>query len=317
MTQWALFKAINFISLIVVSVLLTAVDGYAVSAKPFQCQQFYGNFQDVAKNIKWRAENDYQKLYGLVSDFMAPSLPHGQLLGRVKSKQSILAKLRRRAAHLTNPILAKYAIEDSVGMRLVLNDSSPKQIDQVINNLVQARQRGDIKVLGVRDHTSSKVPGYLNDDQMGMLTDMIARDVSSLLYSRLKLYYSWGVHAVEKKNGFIGFNLFLQNREGVYFELQIIGDKVEKIANEEHTYYDWYSGKHIDNKQESIYRAAGFITKQEHGLNALAQDQLTYVRYLNQKYEEARKQELEEDYTPVQFPFDLLKYPDLELGKIY
>lgn len=317
MVQRALLKQLNFISLTVLSILFTAVDGNAVSAKPFRCQQFYSNFQDVAKNIKLRAENDYQKLYDLASDLMEPSITHSQLVGRVKSEQSILVKLRRRAAQLTNPIAAKYAIEDSVGLRLVLSDSSPKQIDQVIENLSQARQRGDIKVLGVRDHTSSKVPGYLDDTQTQMITSMIAEDFSSLPFSRLKLYYGWGVHSAEKKTGFIGFNLFLQSRDGVYFELQVIGDKVERIANEEHIYYDWYSGKPIDSQRGSIYRAAGFETKKEQGAKVLGHDQWTYSRYLKEKYEEARKQELGYESPTVLFPIELFSYPELELGKTH
>lgn len=168
---------------------------------------------------------------------------------RIKSTESICDKSAGRRWY--NEKEVKRHMTDIVGARIVMADSSTKQVDRVINRLTEAVRDNKLKILEIENYRPDPI---LN--QNGKV--LKSYDYSSrLALKNLKDVCDSKGKFINKKDedlrsGYMAIHLLVQLPNGFTGEIQIMGSDVEKFKEVEDICYKVKNGKKVDKKYDSV-----------------------------------------------------------------
>lgn len=138
------------------------------------------------------------------------------LSGRIKSQDSILRKLKNRFLKTSNN--NAYDIVPDICAYRLTSDGSREKLEEIIAALEKAIDDGKLFPYSVINHGKPELQ-YLTQDQNECLQNK-------------------GFEIFQKKHGnFICTNIRLMDKDKNYFELQIIGDKMNELNVNEHGFY--------------------------------------------------------------------------------
>jgi hypothetical protein len=197
-------------------------------------------------------------------------------------KQQKIAQLLERTKKLaTDKSLAKENVHDLYGMRLNLRDIGKESTDKIVNSLIEAIQKGDIKILeienyrGANSNFSSWTKFYFSPAQIRKLQEVSSNPIEIVFQ--------------KKHSGYTATQMKIQSKNGAIMEFQIRGEHVHDLAKIEHIPYDLRQGKDIakGNNQIGI-----ILTKVQKAIKQLNEKQFVeYERYIYENYVYAQAQE--------------------------
>jgi hypothetical protein len=226
----------------------------------------------------------------------------GRVEARAKDPVSAANRLQRAVekfgAKVTNVPEAIENLWDAIGTRLVLADPSAKGVDEVVSRLARAIETGELKVVEINNLSGAGGKPYF----------------SAQNFEKLKLAGS-GVgqrintnSAKAMNSGYTVATVYIEHANHVRGELQIIGPRVQEVANLEHIPYDIALGKPlVRNVPPDVGRELSEkLAPIERAMEKLSPaNKLAYDNYLNQSYIHARNLELGLPSTPPRFPVEL------------
>ena len=259
------------------------------------------------KNLSEELATHYQlQLPGAHEQITELLGPYGMVTGRAKTADSILDKLRHwqsspRPKNL--PLLT-----DGIGTRLIFRHGHPGEVEAVLQQLIRAVQRGQLKIQSIHNYRGINVPAYLEPDQVQRLV----KATQQAKQERHFVGVNNGPDAI-KSSGYTTLQLKLIYGNGVHGELQVRGPLVNQVSEREHQLYAIRQGKsqHQDNPFRRGQLSAKRLEKTFHSLSG--KEQADYLAYIHQHYENARK--LERGPSIVQttvFPKSLAQHPELQ-----
>ena len=246
--------------------------GFTLPLKDEVLQQLSGIIQDTCKGIF-----EYEYTPVLKKHFAGTG---SKFSGRLKEASSILPKLQRRIddlekCHSVSQIYS--VVPDLCGFKLTTNGGS-KETEKIISKINDLIKLDRFKPTHIINR--GKIP-YINQEQLGELSNK-------------------GFYIIEPK-GASNFNCasvyFLDKKHGIPIELQIMGDKTDKINAKEHIFYNY--------KTKGGATEHGTINEKfQKALDLMTNDEINqYQKYIDDCYSFARAQELNLKSTKPILPY--------------
>lgn len=220
----------------------------------------------------------------------------GEVQARAKDTASAANRLQRAidkfGAEVATPEQAVSNLYDAIGTRVVLKNQTPEGVGQVVDGLVQAKKAGTLDITEVNNLHGPDGKPYLTPDHVAQLRAAGIRVNESKVFD----------------TGYTMAAVYLRHANGVRGEFQIIGPRVQKLANLEHLPYDAALGKPLDRGLSAQARAqvAPELAAFEGAVRGLGPNgTIRYNQYLNDSYIQARNIELgrlSADTPPLALP---------------
>lgn len=176
-----------------------------------------------------------------------------------------------------NPTLVKALVEDQHGMRLVLKDVSPENMDKLIDNWVAETKKGNVEITefenycGNNPNYNKKNDYYFSDEQMARI-----QAVSEEKGITIKVAPS------SKTSGYTCAQLKIRAKNGQIMELQIRGQETNKFAEIEHFTYDALSNKDISRGNNRI---SNLTIRTKNAISNLKSDPDKLAKYKKYNYD--------------------------------
>lgn len=228
-------------------------------------------------NIAKEDFSDYMKLFQLIFGDMDV-----EVTGRIKEPSSIMPKLEKRMGRMNGAY--SDMVPDLYGFKII-SDGSYQTTEKIIKRIGNLVDDGILSPSHFLNH--GKYP-YFNEEQAEKLSK--------------KGFYA----APSKSSGFTDVNLYFNNlKNGSKIELQIIGDKSNKINTKEHLFYNF--------KTKGAAVEHGVINKKYQTVfEAMTPDEIEkYNKYVDECYSFARHQELGLKYEKPKLPENFDKILEL------
>lgn len=258
-----------------------------------------------SKDFYKQSQNSLDESLKVINDIL-PEEFRPYLKARVKSELSIYEKLVRIITNKfknqnnqiklikTNPEFAKEVLHDLTGIRLTLDDVSPKNIDKLVLALIDAINKGDIKILKIKNYTG------VNENYIGKNTPYLS---NAQIRKILDISPHTKIYLGEKESGYTATQLKIKPKHGDIFEFQIRGKHIDAFADIEHIPYDLRRNKDIakGNNQAGI-----ILTKTQKAIKSLSEEQYQkYQEYLYQNYIYAQAKELGRNAIKPELPKEI------------
>ncbi|NOK15868.1 SH3 domain-containing protein [Corallococcus carmarthensis] len=228
----------------------------------------------------------------------------GAVQARAKDAVSAANRLQRAVkffnAKVTTVEGAIANLWDAIGTRLILSDTSPAAMSQVVSRLAEAIRLGELEVTDINNLHGPGGKPYFTPEHLEALQVAAFEAGKPLKINVSKVMES----------GYTVVCAYLRHANGVRGELQIIGKEVLNIANAEHIPYDVLLHKPlIRNVSPAAEAELQVLVKPvEAAMASLSEAQKAqYLQYLNQSYIHARMLELGQKSTPPPLPPGLNK----------
>ncbi len=302
MFDHALFKAATLIRCAVYCLVIATLMSFsAVSNAGNTCSTLF-NEKSTSSNLLQTADdlNDiFQQnirhiVFKLNSIF---SSIYGKIVYRTKSTPSIAHKLQ--VFKVFDYEKGIEVIQDGIGTKLILNSLTAPAIELFVQRLEQAILQNDIYPVEISNYHGRGIKPYLTRDQVDRLLRATKATGRSVVYNS---------NSDTKRSGYTTFQINCRLPKGLFFELQVRGSYVDKIAHAEHVVYDFVSGK-VD-----LTKSLDPISQ---GLVLLPPEYIVlYSLYLNNGYRWARRVESGEELPVPNLPLELRALPQLSLHSI-
>lgn len=205
----------------------------------------------------------------------------GQVSVRSKSESSIFSKLQHNKVQPANLQQALTKIPDGIGIRLILNDASPKAIVAFVDTLTKAILNHQIQITDLENYHGPNTLAYLSEAQVIHLS-YVANMTGHPMHVRT------GPHSL-KSSGYTTLQMNIKFPHGVSGELQVRGPVIHSIAEAEHLAYDLRQGKLDAESKAAVKHAKDVLT----GLTPT--QQTAYSNYILACYIWGRSAELGQD----------------------
>ena len=222
--------------------------------------------------------------------------------GRAKEVGSATNRLQRALDNgwtdeINTPEQAIDNLWDAVGTRIVIEDPTPQNIDNLVNNLCDAMCQGKINITKVNSLVGENGVPYLTNNHL-LQFDEVANSLDHSVVTKMISYDS----------GYTAGMVYIRYPSGVRGELQILGPNVLEISNAEHLPYDAFLNKPYagafpesnlrlaSNQLDPIRTAAQALTPTQKDI---------YLDYLNKNYINARLLETGQPVNPIELPTEL------------
>lgn len=180
--------------------------------------------ESLSNTLHNSGKKDFEKYFNLFDSYFNDT--GAKLTGRTKDCSSILSKLSKRTKILdcsSDPSFslierANVAVPDLNGYRLITS-GKPEDVEKIVTKITDLIFDG--KLYPSHFFNYEQVP-YLTEEQ----TDFL---------SKLGFYHNKD----KKPSGFSCVNMYFYTDEGKKIELQIMGDKVDKVNDKQHLTYNY------------------------------------------------------------------------------
>ncbi len=226
-------------------------DGKTVDDKAY-----YGGVGSTVKKMLDEAQAPYDKFKATMEDIFKdycefegnkPKDLIGKLIVNQKSEKSLRQKCASRK--VMNMAEAKDEIRDVIRGRIVLNDSNNYGNRKVCNALTKAVSAGKVKIVSVKNFYE------MHKDYCGNVDSQYI-PMNSLLRLDQAITKKQGISALQsgtvKNSGYHAVHVIFQLENGFYGELQIMGEKMEKIKELEDIIYKIANNKPVDEKFDQV-----------------------------------------------------------------
>lgn len=176
-----------------------------------------------------------------------------------------------------NPELIKALVEDQHGMRLVLKDVSPENMNKLIDNWVVETKKGNVEITEFENYCGHN-PKYGQKNDYYFSDEQVARIQAASEEKGIKIRVS----PSSKVSGYTCAQLKIRAKNGQIMELQIRGDKINEFAEVEHFTYDVLSNKDISRGNN---RVANLTTKTRKAILNLKSDADMVDKYRKYNYD--------------------------------
>lgn len=225
-------------------------------------EEMKANFDNRFKHIKGvETQSRAKTLYGMVEKTY-------RLLERVTDKkQKLLDKLDKATSEeqkeqinnaiaeqdkLFEAMTVEYSIllaqlTDSLGERVILNNPTTENIDQVVDGIIAGIESGEFRVLDLENYGADENHIYFNQEQIDRIKTACEKDNKKRgLQDELIPQNKY------KPSGYTTTQLDLVYKNGVRCELQIRDAKVNEWSEAEHILYDFAEGKDVAKGNKEI-----------------------------------------------------------------
>lgn len=249
-----------------------------------------------------------------VFEYMQEVIPShlGELVSRPKGTSSIQAKLsntsngfRNKISHLIDQpytdevrdellLIASQINYDGFGIKIVLNDPSEQGINAFVDELAFSMMLRELDTLRIRNYTGPGNRPYLSDHHIEHLVGIskVAQERTLIVLNEKDAI---------KKIGYTSAQFDLQLPGGELVDLHVRGQLLDDIAKIETFYYQASSlNRKLHHFPSHLQGHVRFVRSLSPELRTL------YEKYLRESYAYARRQELDQDATPPDFPGDTL-----------
>jgi len=193
-------------------------------------------------------------------------------------------------------------ITDGIRGRLVLNDTSPKGVEKVVNKLIELIQNKKIKVLGIDNYPAqwTLTPdktfyNSLNDNGLPYLNKTTIEN----LVKTLKIHQPNQAlkDSRDKKWGYTTLQFDLETEDGIPLELQIRGSLTNWMAEVDRILYDIRNDKELPLEFKKFEKHAILLQKK------FGNDEMDrYFQYIRDYYTYVRQKELDNNYPSLNRP---------------
>ncbi len=215
--------------------------GNTVRAVLNEAQEPYEHFKSTIQEVF----HDYCEFEG-----NTPKDPIGTLIVNQKSIKSLREKCASR--EISSSARAKDEIRDVIRARIVLNGENNYGDRKVCNALIRAVKSGKAKIVGVKNYYEMH-KDYCNGEDSQYIP------IQSLLKLDEAITKKQGISALEsgtvKNSGYHAVHVCFRLENGFYGELQIMGEKMEKIKELEDVIYKISGNKPVDEKFAQVQKA--------------------------------------------------------------
>lgn len=193
-------------------------------------------------------------------------------------QKKINAQIEKRNKIRTDETYAKGMVEDLLGARLILEDTSSKNIEKLVSSLINAVEKGDIEISEIENYSGKKTKFYFTEDQVDRIRVASQNKVNEVRVQ----------NANKKASGYCAVQLKVRPKGGEIMELQIRGKQVDKVGDWEHIPYDLRHGKDISKGNN---RAGILLAKVQKAIKSLNEAQFKqYIEgYIQDNYVYAQK----------------------------
>ncbi|NLF83289.1 MAG: hypothetical protein GX568_04805 [Candidatus Gastranaerophilales bacterium] len=255
-------------------------DAANVNAKTNPFAKADNNFKTFSAAVHAEGKAKYDGAFNEVRNALPEDL-RGSLVGRPKGETSINDRLIREAGKgktIENAADAIDAIPDLVGARLILDDASPAKIDKVVDSLVDAIKKGDMKVTEIENYRGANGKPYFTEAHLDKLKKA---DPEIIVLEGPK---------ATKKSGYTTTQLNIKAKNGANVEFQIRGKQINELAEAEHLAHDLRMGKDLS---KGIKELAELYKPLETVVKSMDESQNTaYTNYLAAMYNYIRSREM-------------------------
>lgn len=271
----------------------SSLDGRSKSELSILSKMINGRDEMLAKikkiqdNPEWTAAEKQRRIDYYLKDELFKNVENFDLEALKKDNYNIDNK----------PELVKALVEDQHGMRLVLDDVSPENMDKLIDNWVAETKKGNVQITEIENYCgenpkySLKNDYYFSDEQMTRI-----QAVSEEIGIKIRI-------APERKiSGYTCAQLKIRAKNGRVMELQIRGKETNEFAEIEHFTYDALSNKDISRGNNRIANLTTKTKKAILNLNSNADKLAIYKKYNYDNYMQAQRAELGKPSIKPNFP---------------
>lgn len=235
---------------------------------------------------------------------------------RPATKEEIANEVKRlsdlKAKELEKTELVREKIQDSVGMRIVLDDTSEEAVNKVFKDLLKGIDSGEIKLLSFSNYCGKGLQPYFSSAQVKQLRQHCLKKGyepefdSPVNVEKSSPNYKETYHPkkAEKESGYTTTQMNIQHKNGLVSELQIRGKHINELAEVEHIVYDIREGKDLSKGDPKIKSLISDIERlvKEMDKPENAEMKKNFSDYLTKCYEFARKSETGESVQRPELP---------------
>lgn len=261
---------------------------------------FEGIFEKHYRNLE-----KYDKMTQKAYDSANPQIAKNKGTTPI-SNEELKKELKRietlKTEALNDLTIVRNKIEDSIGGRLVMDDSSPEMIERVFQNTLKAIDSGEVKLTTMNNYCGKGMQPYFTPKQIEEIYKHCkAQGYEPYIVSpidtkntTLKTDYDFHPEEAEKPSGYTTAQMNFEHKNGFVSEFQIRGRAINELAESEHIIYDIREGKDITKGDPEIAALTNdiktLILEMDKPQNAKLKSD--YSDYLTECYEYARKSEL-------------------------
>lgn len=250
-------------------------------------KEMHAKIKKIQDNQEWTAAEKQKRIDYYLKDDLFKNVKNFDLETLKKNNYNID----------NNPVLVKALVEDQHGMRLILNDVSPENMDKLINNWVAETKKGNVEITefenyrGENKKYSMKNEYYFNDEQIAKI-----QATSEEMGIKIR------VAPENKASGYTCAQLKIKAKNGQTMELQIRGAETNEFAEVEHFIYDALSNKDISRGNNKV---ANLTAKTKSAILKLKNDAEGLEKYKEHnyyKYMQAQRVELNQSPVKAALP---------------
>lgn len=215
----------------------------------------------LAKDINKKAESKLpymrarieQYTHDLVANTFNPENPVEIVRGRVKTPESIVEKALTRHWYSKPEILQN--MTDILGMKIVMRDASKKQVDRVLDNLIQGMEEGAFKIIEIEN--KRPLPVYNQYGEVVKSYDYASPVCMAKLQRVASKVAGRDIKLIEENTptNYMAIHLLLEFPNGTVGELQIMGHDVALLKDIEDLCYKVKGGKPVPKVYAKIEKA--------------------------------------------------------------
>lgn len=200
---------------------------------------------------------------------------------------------------------------DAIGSRLIVNNGSEENMQNVVNILCEAIRKNQLEITHLNNLRGVGGIPYFTDHQINQIRQADAEKIMKLKNQGIEGPFNpIQIGNSERASGssFTSVCAYIKHGDGVIGEFQIIGPEVLKFANAEHLPYDAMINKDLYRELNADGKVAmkTFFEPFLNSIKNLTPDKKQeYSEYLNQAYIQARKVESGGINTYLEVPLPL------------
>ena len=259
----------------------------------------------LANQVEWDLEAHKSQVYKSLDRLFDNT--DADVQTRVKSAEGIAKKAEKKKMTKNHRVI-HHSVDDAFGYRMILHGDQVQEVSKVVGDIKEGVSSGQYKLLAVKNYHAKGVKPYLDEETFSDLnslrSDKMLQQLEKAGYSTKSFQSFQGIDP-KKKTGYTGLQMKLwDSRSREVIEIQVRGDRLHKVAEAEHLFYDFKQGKNIPNNLKSRFEKMNDQQKND------------YEKYLSAQYKYARELELGQTSPKPEMPSSLKNFEGISIDEL-
>ncbi len=212
----------------------------------------------------------------------------------VSIQEKLLKVHRLYRANISTLEGARKNVWDAIGTRVILKNPTAGGIERLTDKLERAIAEGRLQVVQIQNYQGMPGKPYFKKHHLDRLQQAAGNKPFKVVHGDQEAYHPYGYTAT---------HLQIRHKNGSLGEIQILGPKVEQLAETLHPLYDVLQGKDLSKGNPAIAKlVAPFQTLLQ---NIDDGQKEIYFQYLTALFLHARRQEIGEPSVEPLFPLGM------------